>query len=119
MESLREPKIVAGLPTKAVAIAAGDRHTLVAIDSGEVYSFGGNRFGQLGHGDDYGNGPLATPQVMRVLIADREAVDDVAAGEDFRCSRRRVRGFPGEESWTGQVGTWTTAKLVWRMGGRW
>ncbi|MCO5603471.1 hypothetical protein L7F22_057621 [Adiantum nelumboides] len=39
-----------GLPVKAVA--AGLWHTVCITESGDVYSFGGNQFGQLGTGND-------------------------------------------------------------------
>ncbi|KAI5077940.1 hypothetical protein GOP47_0007764 [Adiantum capillus-veneris] len=39
-----------GLPVKAVA--AGLWHTVCITESGDVYSFGGNQFGQLGTGSD-------------------------------------------------------------------
>ena len=39
--------------TKIKAISAGDNHSLVLDDVGDVYSFGGNAAGQLGHRDNH------------------------------------------------------------------
>eukprot|EP00966_Prymnesium_polylepis_P257076 5938633-Prymnesium_polylepis.1 len=56
MEALRSVRVC--------AVAAGHIHSLVLDVGGEVYSFGGGRFGQLGHGDT-ANQP--TPQVIKAL----------------------------------------------------
>ena len=43
------PTLISGL-SGAKEVAAGDRHSLVLLENGDVYSFGDNSFGQLGHG---------------------------------------------------------------------
>jgi len=44
------PHKIEGLgPAKAVA--TGDIHSLVLLENGDLYTFGGNSYGQLGHGD--------------------------------------------------------------------
>jgi len=48
----RLPARIEGLPSiPAVAITAGDNHSIILLENGAVYSFGANAFGQLGHGD--------------------------------------------------------------------
>lgn len=39
------------LPGCPLQIACGDTHTLVATENGELYTFGRNQNGQLGHGN--------------------------------------------------------------------
>ena len=46
------PKVVEAMRGKRVVqVSAGDYHSLVLTESGEVYSFGYGYYGQLGHGD--------------------------------------------------------------------
>jgi alpha-tubulin suppressor-like RCC1 family protein len=46
------PQIVPGLEAvHVVAVAAGERHTLLLSKEGNVYSFGDGSMGQLGHGE--------------------------------------------------------------------
>ena len=48
----RRPKLVAALEgTKVVAVAAGDSHTAVMSQSGDLLCFGWGQYGQLGLGD--------------------------------------------------------------------
>lgn len=42
---------VGGSDNPAVQIACGQHHTVVLLQSGEVYTFGSNQYGQLGQGD--------------------------------------------------------------------
>lgn len=37
---------------KIVETACGWRHTMAVLDTGELYTFGWNKYGQLGMGDD-------------------------------------------------------------------
>ena len=46
------------------AVSAGEEHTLVLVESGQVYSFGSGHFGQLGHGDDT---DCTTPRLITSL----------------------------------------------------
>jgi hypothetical protein len=41
-----------GFPANITQIACGQSHTLLLTEAGEVYSFGRNAYGQLGHGED-------------------------------------------------------------------
>ena len=46
------PKLIEAMRGKRVVqVSAGGYHSLVLTESGEVYSFGNGRYGQLGHGD--------------------------------------------------------------------
>ena len=51
-EDQHEPKVIeALLGVRVVAIAAGDEHSMVLTDEGEVLSFGNGQYGRLGHGN--------------------------------------------------------------------
>jgi alpha-tubulin suppressor-like RCC1 family protein len=65
------------LPERAVAAAAGHRHTLVVTESGAVWAFGDDRHGQLG----LGRGTVAAA-APRLLPALRGGVAGVAAGAE-------------------------------------
>jgi len=50
--SFNRPTRITGLPSnRIVQIAAGDAHSMVLLDNGEIWSWGDNAFGQLGLGD--------------------------------------------------------------------
>jgi alpha-tubulin suppressor-like RCC1 family protein len=53
------PLVDVGTGLTAIGAAAGVQHTCVLLDSGEVKCWGGNEYGQLGHGDniDLGDDP--------------------------------------------------------------
>ena len=44
------PRLVLGLGTNAVGVAAGDEHTVVCTSEGQLYTFGNGLRGKLGHG---------------------------------------------------------------------
>lgn len=58
-------------------VACGDTHTLVCTDSGELYTFGRNQNGQLGHGN---TNDLLSPQ--RVAGLQGKVVTSVAGGAE-------------------------------------
>ena len=75
-----EPKMVGSLrgvrtPVYAVAVAAGETHSLVLTHDGAVLSFGQGAKGQLGHGD---SGTVFVPKEIEALHGVR--VVAVAAG---------------------------------------
>ena len=52
-EDVTTPKRIEALRSvRAVAVAAGNQHSLVLSAAGEVYSFGNGYGGRLGHGDE-------------------------------------------------------------------
>lgn len=65
------PQEVVGLTTRIIAIAAGDNHTLAVDESGQVWAWGRNAFGQLGLGEKDKNNfspePLKTPVKVKGL----------------------------------------------------
>ena len=56
------------------AIATGDSHTLVLCESGDIYSFGRGKDGQLGHGDG------DSSESNRVGGLEDETIISIAAG---------------------------------------
>lgn len=68
-----------------VEIAAGREFSLAVTESGQLYSFGNNRFGQLGYEENSGPGPdpfennHQTPTLVAIPEAAGEVID-VAAG---------------------------------------
>lgn len=57
-----------------IAVAAGESHTLVLCESGDIYSFGRGRDGQLGHGE------LECTEAKLVNGLNDETVVDITAG---------------------------------------
>jgi RCC1 and BTB domain-containing protein len=71
------PKIVRTLEHKRVClVSCSYYHSVVACDSGELYTFGRNDFGQLGHGD---TNDKKIP--IRVEALDGEVMASVACGQ--------------------------------------
>lgn len=62
-----------GGSSEIVAVAAGGKHTLFIDEQGQVWSFGSNAFGQLGHGD-------SMERHVPTKIKGVEKVVDVTAG---------------------------------------
>ncbi|XP_028766863.1 uncharacterized protein LOC114724637 [Neltuma alba] len=60
------PRRVASLRSKIVAIAAANKHTAVVSDSGEIFTWGCNREGQLGYGTS-NSASNYTPRVVEYL----------------------------------------------------
>ena len=44
------PELIKGIPGKAISIAAGFNYSLLILESGEVFGWGFNKYGQLGDG---------------------------------------------------------------------
>ena len=70
----KHPQLIKALPGKAIAIAAGAFHSLVLLESGKVYNWGRNNYGQLG---DDTTELLKRPQLIKALPAK---VVGIAAG---------------------------------------
>ncbi|KAK9905383.1 hypothetical protein M0R45_000222 [Rubus argutus] len=60
------PRRVSSLRSKVVAVAAANKHTAVVSDTGEVFTWGGNREGQLGYGTS-NSASNYTPRVVEYL----------------------------------------------------
>ncbi|KAF7801456.1 Inhibitor of Bruton tyrosine kinase [Senna tora] len=60
------PRRVTSLRSKIVAVAAANKHTAVVSDSGEVFTWGCNREGQLGYGTS-NSASNYTPRVVEYL----------------------------------------------------
>lgn len=65
-----------GVPEAIVDVAIGFEHTVVATKSGRVYSWGSNRFGQLGVQDKF----LQRTSVPQLVDVTSDAVVNVSAG---------------------------------------
>lgn len=72
----RTPRLIEALRgVHVIAVAAGSEHSLALSEEGEVYSFGWNSHGQLGHGDLLWK---PTPRLVEALRGVR--ISSVAAG---------------------------------------
>lgn len=66
MDTQATPRRVSSLKSKIVAVAAGNKHTVVASDSGEVFTWGCNKEGQLGYGTS-NSASNYTPRLVEYL----------------------------------------------------
>lgn len=66
MDSQPTPRRVSSLKSKIVAVAAANKHTAVVSESGEVFTWGCNKDGQLGYGTS-NSGWNYTPRVVEYL----------------------------------------------------
>ena len=84
------PKVIEALSgERAVAVAAGNGHSLVLTEAGAVFSFGRCGGGQLGHGDTMNQ---HLPRLIEALRGDH--VVEVAAGYSHSvCRTRDGRAF--------------------------
>ncbi len=63
------PTLVLEMPNNIVQISIGEFHTLALSNDGHIYSFGNNRYGQLGLGDyDNRNIPTLVPKAPNNII---------------------------------------------------
>ena len=96
------PAPVIGLPAGAIAIAAGEQHSMALLPGGRVYTWGGNSNGQLGDGTNMTR-PVPAP------VVGLPPVDAIACG-NFH-SMARIAGPGNLFSWGcnayGQLGDGT------------
>ncbi|KAH3745060.1 RCC1/BLIP-II protein [Pelomyxa schiedti] len=78
------PRAVLSLEgTKLTSITCGGKHTAAVTDTGDVFTWGWNCSGQLGHGNlTDQNVPWAVKSLALVKILERQRFVDVAAGND-------------------------------------
>lgn len=100
---LSTPKIVKSLATKhVVQIACGQYHTLALTNSGELYSWGSNIYGQLGLG--YETEKVTTPTLVKSLLGIPIALLCCGANHSFVVSKSgSIFGFG--KNLHGQLGT--------------
>jgi len=102
-----------GLVGRPTHVAAGFDDSLVTTSSGQLYAFGGNRFGELGtsvrSGTTNGVTPKPTPTPTLVKLPGRRgSITQVAAGADFNLvvtSTGQLYAF-GDNIW-GELGSLT------------
>lgn len=66
MDTQPIPRRVSSLKSKIVAVAAANKHTAVISESGEVFTWGCNKKGQLGYGTS-NSASNYTPRVVEYL----------------------------------------------------
>ena len=77
---LWQPVQVLTIKERVIEVAAGSAHSLALVDTGAVYSFGSNRFGQLGRRVER---ETSQPHRVDALIEQRVHARSVAAGAFF------------------------------------
>ena len=78
------PKTIAALSGRKVEqVVAGDYHSLVLAEGGEVLSFGWGKHGRLGHSDSH---EQLAPRTIEALIGTH--IQEVTCG--YRCSVLRA-----------------------------
>lgn len=82
-EDKHAPQIVLNLP-QIQAVACGNRHTLALSLDGRVFSFGSNRFGQLGL-SHLSSIPscVNSPEEVKLLSGINCPITSISAGDDF------------------------------------
>jgi alpha-tubulin suppressor-like RCC1 family protein len=96
------PVEVSGI-TNAVAVSAGNDHSLVLLNDGSVKAFGDNRFGQLGNGtsDSSSNIPVTVSGITNAIAISAGRIHSLVL-----LSNGTVKAFGNNGS--GQLGTGTT-----------
>jgi hypothetical protein len=94
-----------GANAPAVGLAAGSAHSLAITASGELYSFGSNRDGQLGRAANSGTAS-ANPTPAPVALAAGTTIDTVARGAtaDFTVAQAADLAVLSSSLPLGQVG---------------
>jgi alpha-tubulin suppressor-like RCC1 family protein len=109
--SYNRPIRIVGLPSnRIVQIAAGDAHSMVLLDNGEIWSWGDNAFGQLGIGDDVS--ALIPTQVRQENGEPLTNIISIAAGAFHSLALSNdgyIWAFGHNEN--GQLGTGSSANL--------
>lgn len=78
--SLPEPMLIQSLAAVKVRyIATAENHTLALSETGDVYSWGSDRLGQLGHGNNDANRIMTSPK--RIEALRKENIIGIAAGD--------------------------------------
>jgi alpha-tubulin suppressor-like RCC1 family protein len=90
------PRLVTlpGAVGRIAQLAAGSTHSLVLTSTGELYTFGGNQFGQLGRAANLGTEaanrtperigvPGASGQVVQIAAADEQSLALTSTGQLF------------------------------------
>ncbi|HEX3910166.1 MAG TPA: putative Ig domain-containing protein [Solirubrobacteraceae bacterium] len=95
-----------------VQLAAGAEHSLALTSTGQLLSFGGNRYGQLGRAANAG-GTAANPAVLPVLLtgAEAPALQIGAGAGDSLALTATGRLFAFGENRFGELGG------LWNLGG--
>jgi alpha-tubulin suppressor-like RCC1 family protein len=91
------------LKYKIIKIATSESHSLVLSEDGTVFSFGSDRFGQLGHGNNDSNRWISQPK--RIELLKKETVIGIAAGDHHSlCYTDDGKVFAWGSNKNGQLG---------------
>ena len=109
---------VAGLTAPVRQVAAGDKHTGIVTEAGDLLMCGHGRDGRLGLGDEDGR---TTPTLVARAVFDGEAVLMVACGEEHTAAVTEGGGvytfgyggllIPSTSTPLGMGGTWDDTRM--------
>ncbi|XP_050038840.1 E3 ubiquitin-protein ligase MYCBP2 [Dermacentor andersoni] len=94
--------LVLPVSSPAVQVACGMHHTVVLLQNGQVFTFGNNQHGQLGHGDLVLRGSptlvYALPTVTQVAAGSNHSVFLTVCGQVYTCGSYQ-KGQLGRGTW--------------------
>lgn len=108
-EAVTSPTPVAGLETGVQAIAAGNQHTCVLMQTGAVKCWGGNDYGQLGLGNAGSGTAQTSPQAVPTVGTDATTLS--AAGNQTCVTTSSASLLCWGENTSGQMGTGATPPM--------
>lgn len=92
------PVTVEGFPSAAKQVAVGSYHSCALLDSGDIYCWGDNRWGQRGNGNERQSDPTWIPSLV---VGVEEKAAAIAAGKHTTCALLRTGGV---KCWGGLAG---------------
>jgi alpha-tubulin suppressor-like RCC1 family protein len=72
---------IGGDQTTIKKLSLGRSHAMALSDSGNIYTWGCNSFGQLGNGQSDGQSLVTTP--TQISLDENRAAQDISAGDEF------------------------------------
>ena len=112
------PTRVAGLPAPVRQVAAGEKHTAIVTEVGDLFMCGWGEYGRLGLGDEEDR---TTPTLVARAVFDGEAVLMVACGGEHTAAVTEGGGvyafgyggllIPSTSTPLGMGGTWDDTRM--------